>query len=370
MVYFINSNVKPCIVDSVDRLLIASQVRDQDELRLAEANTLIGQWRLKKLLPLSTTDRFFYGGSHEFLILMITSNRKLRKIDAFEPYYLTQTSVALVKMLMSAKPGIYNAIGKVGFLLCPVRHVNDTDGDAFNKELKRLCRVFGPKSFVKPSNAFYGPCKSVLDMISCISLGLKHHPTPNYVVLLEDDILVTENFLPALNIYANRTEGGLLRLYAPFRATAHDPRVNMYVSMLYVAATLPSLIAFCFIFLRFGKRGIRYLAAITIIIVMFLVFKSYSKPDPPEIFSSTDLKSVATGAAVVLPKGLAENLGHTDSRTVCASSNSVQSKTDLVARAAMDLKYGALDVHPPAVIHIGMYSQNRGYLYDPLLFPH
>ncbi|VDK41509.1 unnamed protein product [Taenia asiatica] len=301
---------------------------------------------------------------------MITSNRRHRKVDDFEPYYLTQTSVTLVKTLMSAKLKTYNAIGKVGFLLCSVGHVNDTDGDVFNMELKRLRQVFGPELFVRPSNVFGGPCKSVLDMISCISLGLRHHPTHNYIVLLEDDFLVTENFLPALNTYANRTEGSLLRLYTPSRAIAHDPKVSMYMSILYLFATLPSLITFCFIFSRIGKRGIRYLAATTVVIVLLLGLKTRSKPDLLTITPSTDLKSVTTGAAVVLPKVLAEILGHTDPRTMCASSNSVQSKADLVARAAMELKHGALDVPPPAVIHIGMYSQNRGYLHDPLLFPH
>ncbi|KAH9283947.1 hypothetical protein ECG_04673 [Echinococcus granulosus] len=96
----------------------------------------------------------------------------------------------------------------------------------------------------------------------------------------------------------------------------------------------------------------------------------YGKPDPFTTFPSNDLNSPATGAAVVLPKALAENLGNTDLRTVCASSNLMQSKVDLVARAAMELRHGVLDVHPPVVIHIGMYSQNRGYLHDPLLFPH
>lgn len=151
LVYVINSTVEPYIYNFADRLLIASPVRDKDEFRLAEVNTLIGQWRLKKWLPLSLNNRFYYGGNRDFLILMITSNRRRRKIDAFDPYYLTQTSVALVKTLFFARTRLYDAIGKVNFLLSPVRHINATDGDAFSMELKRLRRVFGPKTFIHPS---------------------------------------------------------------------------------------------------------------------------------------------------------------------------------------------------------------------------
>ncbi|VDM35723.1 unnamed protein product [Hydatigera taeniaeformis] len=369
-IFFIDSTIKPRIINYADRLLIASQVRDRDELRLAEANTLIGQWRLKKWLPLSLTNRFYYGGSNNFLILMITSNRGHRKIDVFEPYYLTQTSVTLVKTLLSAKARAFEAIGKVDLLLCSVGSVNDTDGVAFNSELKRLRRVFGPNSFVQPSKIFDGLCKSVLDTISCISLGLKRYSASNYVVLLEDDFLVTETFLPSLNIYANRTEANLLRLYSGSENVVHDPTLGLYMFLLYLVAMFPLLVAFCFIYSRFSKRGIWCLAAAMLIVIVLLVRKDHSKPNSLTLSPSSDLKRVATGAAVVLPKNLAEKLGRTDSRTVCASSNSVQSKTDLVARGAMELKLSILDVHPPAVIHIGMYSQNRDYIYDPLLFPH
>lgn len=207
-------------------------------------------------------------------------------------------------------------------------------------------------------------------MIICISLKLRQDRTSNYVVLLEDDLVVTKNFLPALNIYASRTEGGLLRLYASPPTIAHDSRIALYFSVFYFVATLPSLIAFYVICSRFYRGGVRCLVVTFLLLVVLFVLKMYGKPDPFTTFPSNDLNSPATGAAVVLPKALAENLGNTDLRTVCASSNLMQSKVDLVARAAMELRHGVLDVHPPVVIHIGMYSQNRGYLHDPLLFPH
>ncbi|VUZ51934.1 unnamed protein product, partial [Hymenolepis diminuta] len=82
LVFLILSN--QFALDSVlfpDPLSIASKVRDQDELRVAEANFQIGMWKLSKKLPLNINDMLDYNGNYNFLIIIITSNRGYRKID-------------------------------------------------------------------------------------------------------------------------------------------------------------------------------------------------------------------------------------------------------------------------------------------------
>ncbi|VDL41866.1 unnamed protein product [Hymenolepis diminuta] len=289
LVFLILSN--QFALDSVlfpDPLSIASKVRDQDELRVAEANFQIGMWKLSKKLPLNINDMLDYNGNYNFLIIIITSNRGYRKIDAYEPYYLTQTSIALVKTLMSKNESDFKNVAKIRILVCAISHTNDTNHDVHNVELNRLRGIFGSNILISPPQHPDDSCKHTRDMSSCISLGMKRFPESDAVAVLEDDFLVTKHFHSALDL-----------------------------------------------------------------------------PEIPTIFSAQDLKSSVLGAATILPREVARKVGEVENEMPCHSA-----KGEHIAKIASELGYNTLNVRPPAVIHIGMYSQTRNQIYDPNLFPH
>ena len=362
---------KPRIFSSSDWLLTASKVRDQDELRLAMANTQIGQWRIENMLPLPLSDMFGYGGKYKFLIVMITSNRGLHKVDAFEPYYLTQSSVTLVKTLISAKSNTYMGIDTIKPVFCAAGHLNDTDVDTFSNEIKRLRRVFGPNAFIRPSQIFATPCKPTFDMVSCLFVGLKNHPLTDYIVLLEDDILTTEKFLPALDIFTNSTKRSFLNLYVPPRTAFSSSRAKAYFSILCFFTAVSLIVACYIVYSRLTRKHIRKLLLFVFVAVAAMtLLKMHISSDSIAIYHSDDPEIDGIGAAVVLPKEVALKLASTDLRTACVSPDTVQSKSNLIKKAAKDLQYDSLIVRPSAVIHIGMYSQFQNSLKDPLLFPH
>ena len=366
----IENFIKPYILSSFDRLLIASRVRDTDELRLATANTQIGKWRLKEMLPLSLIENFRYGGRNSFLVLIITSNRGLHKVDAFEPYYLTQSSVALIKSLMLEKTNTYSGIGTVRPMFCAARHLNDTERDLYSNELKRLQQIFGSEAFIRPSQVYGAPCKPSFDMVSCLSVALRNYSTVDYVVLLEDDILITKNFLPALDLFAKSRERAFLNLYKP-RVAAFSSVTHPCLPILYFFALMPSTTACYIIYSQFIHRHIRLLLSfIVLILVVLILFTMRISSGSIGISFSNDLESDFISAAVVLPRVLALKLASIDLSTDCKSSYSTLTKSNLVKKVARDSGYGYLTTKSSVAIHIGMYSQLRSDLHDPTLFPH
>ncbi|VDD83789.1 unnamed protein product [Mesocestoides corti] len=348
--YVVSSSVQPLILRSTNRLLIASQVRDNDELRLAEANTQIGRWRLEKRLPLHLTQMFDYGGTHNFLILILTSRHQ--KVDAFEPYYLTQTSVALVKTLTQSIGREYSGIKKIIPVICVVQHTNDTDSDLHRVEIKRLRQVFGVKTILRPSSEHNGSTSN-LCMKSCLSTGLKMYSSTNYVVILEDDYLVTHNFLPALDTFAKRAEKNLLQLLSPSQYLAYDSASSLILTGLYAFASLPAVAAFYLVYSRIGQKFIRCLLGTTLLVIaILLLLNKCVQIVSIELVPSKEKNIMVRGVPIVVPTTLATRLADMYSNEACPP-NSTRLNGDIVAHFARRLKYNVLTVNPPAAIHIG-----------------
>lgn len=341
-----------------DPLSIASKVRDQDELRVAEANFQIGMWKLSKKLPLNINNILYYNGNYNFLIIIITSDRGYRKIDAFEPYYLTQTSIALVKTLMSKNESDFKNVAKIRILVCAISHTNDTSHNAHIMELNRLRGIFGPNILISPPQHPDDSCKHTRDMSSCISLGMNRFPESDAVAVLEDDFLVTKHFHSVLDLYASQLEKNILSLYPP----PNDRHHKIYFCI--------SSFIFCLVTLAVSlrvlrRKWIRYMATFAAFILVVLLLDVYNRPEIVTIFSAQDLKSSVLGAATILPREVARKVGEVDNGMPCHSA-----KGEHIAKIASELGYNTLNVRPPAVIHIGMYSQTRNQIYDPNLFPH
>nr|CDS33109.1 DNAj subfamily C member [Hymenolepis microstoma] len=341
-----------------DPLLIASKVRDQDELRLAEADSQIALWKLNKTLPLNINTMLDYNGNHNLLIIIITSNRGHRRVDSFEPYYLTQTSIALFKSLLSKRGRDFKNVGKIKVLVCTISHINDSSHDVYGGELIRLRRTFGPNIFISPPRHPDNSCKHTRDMSSCISLGIKKFPESDAVVVLEDDFLVTKHFHSVLDLYAKQLGKSVLSLYPP----SHDGHLKIYF---YIILSIFCLLTLAVSLHVFRKKWIGYMPAFAALISIILLLDEYNKAEIPTIFPAQDPNSRGLGAAVILPKEIAAKVSEVDYKMTCHSG-----KGKRIARIASELGYSILNVRPSAVVHIGMYSQTRDKIYDPNLFPH
>ncbi|VDO14916.1 unnamed protein product [Rodentolepis nana] len=341
-----------------DPLLIASKVRDQDELRLAEADSQIAMWRLNKTLPLNISTMLDYKGKHNLLVIIITSNRGHRKIDSFEPYYLTQTSIALFKSLLSRNEKDFKNVRKIRILVCTISHVNDSSHDIHSGEINRLRRIFGPNIFISPPRHPDNSCKHTHDMSSCISLGIKKFPESDAIVILEDDFLVTNHFHSVLDLYANRLGKSVLSLYPP----SHESHLKIYFHILVLIICLFTLAVSLHIF---RKKWILYMLAFTTLITIILLLYEYNRPEILTLFPVQNLHSRGLGAAIILPKEIARKVSEVDYKMACHSG-----KGEHISKIASELGYTILNVSPPAVLHIGMYSQTFNRIYDPNLFPH
>lgn len=342
---------------SPNPLLIASKVRDRDELRLAEANFQIGQWHLSNQLPLNVNSMFDFKGIVNFLIIFTTSNRGNQKIDKFEPNYITQTSIALIKELISANKTISTNVGKVKLLICATDHPNGTD--IYSKELNRLRRILGNRIIASLSGNLNDPCKHTLDMTSCLSLGMKLYPEGDAIVLLEDDFLVTKHFFSVLNLYANRPRDNILKLYTTYRT---DNQMTVYF---YAIFFLLCLFLSIFSFYAFKHKRFSFMVAFITAIQLILLIKACNRLESPVISHSKGGEFTALGAAAILPKSFARNMSDSVRGGACHLP-----KGKYISKVASDLAYNILDVHPHAVIHVGMYSQTRSLIYDPNIFPH
>ncbi|KAM7538372.1 hypothetical protein Aperf_G00000074583 [Anoplocephala perfoliata] len=357
LIIIFNNQATLIALISPNPLLIASKVRDRDELRLAEANFQIGQWRLKNQLPLNVNSLFDFKGIRSFLIIVITSNRGRREIDKFEPYYITQTSVALLKELISTNENISTNVGMVKFFICAIDQPNGTD--AYSKELKRLRRILGNGIIASPPRNSGDQCKYTLDMTSCLSLGMKLYPEGDNIVLLEDDFLVTKHFLSVLNMYANLPGYNIVKLYTNSRS-ALQMTVYLYTP-LFLLSLFMSVVSFC----ALKQKWFRYVTAIVAVTSFILLINACNRPESPVIFPTKEDEFTALGAAAILPKFLARNVSESSPENICHWR-----KGEYISKVASALAYNILGVHPPAAIHIGMYSQTHGLIYNPNLFPH
>lgn len=361
---FVHILIQPRLYASIDRLRIASRVRDQDETRVAVANSQIGKWRLAGKLPLSLNQMFNYGGFSRVLILVTTSNRGHSKIDAFEPLYLTQTSINLVKQLKRSKNDTYKNLGTIIPMFCAVLHANDSKGDSFYMELERLKTVLGRDSFLHTTVINTGRCKINLDMVACLKLAMRFYPTIDNFVLIEDDFIVTPEFLPVLESYSG-LHRNVLQLYSEPSIAYYDPMINNIVVFLYVLTALPTFVAAYFSVpgRSFKRIFSAFFAGILLVLAVTWISSGARQTGEFKIVPQRN-DSTFSGAVVAFPKQFAELL--VESSAVFE----MESKEKLLQKLAQVLHYDISEVNPSPVVHIGMYSQTQSHLYDPLLFPH
>ncbi|KAL7065483.1 hypothetical protein AAHC03_04641 [Spirometra sp. Aus1] len=377
--------LSPAIYSLTNKNQVAIKVRDEDERRLAAALSRIGRWKLLDLLPLSV--RTFSKSQNksnrrkrlfDILTLVLTADRGRRPIDAFEPQYLTQTVVSLVDEIQTAPISDYPLFGSWRTAVCAGLLENETSSAYFNGELLRMRALLGNNSvWLYETSRTLEQCQSLLSLRACLSLGLKNTASkPDYVMFLEDDFLVSKQFLHVCHDFLRRQATTLsrsaLQLYLDSHVHPYDNQLEALIILLYVISGLPLLIS-CLVnsMPACKRRTIRLSFSLVFcaLAVLFLLVRTHGLfVWDSDIINSPDPLATSTGSAILLPAEVALSLLNEGFKSDFC--HSISSKSSFLFEALNKSGTQVFSPRVPAVRHIGMYSNYRHELLNPLLFPH
>lgn len=359
--------IKPGMCAAKNSLSIASKVRDADEVRLSHAISQIGDWTLQDRLPLGLRTfhkRRRHGRSDNLLILVLSSSRP--GLDAFEPQYLTQTVTHILMEIQIASPTEYPQFGNVWTTVCVIDN-EDTLRSSYTGELSRIKRVLG--SYLISPKTLPGVCEPLTDLQSCLKVGLEADSLTTHIVVLEDDFLVTEHFLPTLRKYLKsmRGDSSVMQLYVDSEIIPSDVAVDRFIWLLLFISGLPVVVALIFVYIRFSRRREKIFLVVFLCLLSLIVVAYQLSGDAVHLMPSPSLQAPSSGAAIVLPRSAAISLV---SQPVFPENCSTGEKGRFIGNFLQTSKYTVLAARPAAVIHIGMYSSSQRKMLNPLLFPH
>ncbi|KAF6775172.1 DNAj subfamily C member [Paragonimus kellicotti] len=248
----------------------ASRIRDEEELRLAQALTRIYAWKQRgQFYP------FQYGLPEEgrlpythlnfkpgLTFAILAPNRRLHDIDAYEPSYLTESLVQLLSAIDYDLSTYGRRFSFVNITMCPT--TDDIASFAELREISPLLQKDSIKQRLKPMDTLSIACRTVLDVANCLTQSSTSLADSNYVILLEDDMMAKKQMLDQLwrillyftssasskltddIIEQNRRVLGLVQLHTPrsiLRYTPHES--DSLVELL----SLSSLLTFILFFL-------------------------------------------------------------------------------------------------------------------------
>ncbi|VDK32504.1 unnamed protein product [Dibothriocephalus latus] len=382
--YMIRTFLSPAIYSTTNKNRIAMKVRDEDERRLTVALSRIGHWKLLDRLPLST--RIFSRNDNkgkrafDILTLVLTADRGRHRIDAFEPQYLTQTVVSLVDEIQTAPASDYPHFGSWRTAVCAGLLENETGSTYFNGELLRMRSVLGNQFvWLHHANRAFERCQPLLSLRACLSLSLKNIASrPDYVMLLEDDFLVSKQFLRICHEFLQRQATTFprpaLQLYLDTHVQPYDSQINALIVLLNAISGLPLLISCLFTYAPTCRRQtIRFYLFLVLCVPVICLLLTLLARGPTffwggNIINSPDPIATATGSAILLPVKVTFNL--LDLSFTSTSCDEFSSKSSFLFDALNKSGTHIFSARIPAVHHIGMYSHNKHELLNPLLFPH
>ncbi|KAA3673568.1 uncharacterized protein DEA37_0011424 [Paragonimus westermani] len=182
----------------------ASRIRDEEELRLAQALTRIYAWKqrgqfypFRYSLPkegIIPYTRLNFKPGLTFAIL--APNRRLHDIDAYEPSYLTESLVQLLSAIEYDLSTYGRRFSFVNITMCPT--TDDVASFAELREINPLLQNDSIKPRLKPMDTLSIVCRTVLDMANCLTQSSTSLAESNYVILLEDDMMAKKQMLDQL----------------------------------------------------------------------------------------------------------------------------------------------------------------------------
>lgn len=381
----------------------ASDIRDDEEIRLASAQTKIFEWRQIYGSPILRYTSVREGAVTNDVLpkptgitfAILASNRRTHEIDAYEPGYLTESVANLVEAIYADVADYGRRYRFINITLCPT-----TDRLSDFAELRDISKLLHPQSVktrLRPLDSLPLWCRTLKDAGSCLLQSTA--VASGHVVLLEDDIIVSDRqllrrlwkLLHQLSRVSANSPPGVVQLHLPDGdITYHLDQASSVFELLLISCFLTLGLYVCCLrtWIRPFRLAYNCCFMLSTIVVCAVLAQAVGRTFWWSFLYHFSSQSLSTsplptapslGAAVLIPNDLSRELGESlFNRTRCLYEQSglvdasqplmaPVTKAEYIYRFLLEHKQSVWATFPSLFRHRGLYSFYKNDIIDPRL---